>query len=177
MNINQRDIFLYVFDQRELEKAKIHFIKKNLDKFRNELMLLEEINNSLNNNEIKESILLKIMQKIKEQNTISPFIEENIIESFDFNSKDKRTYSAPTLLVSKFKSEIFKDFNSNYLIKLITKGNERKIFAFTNKSNIKERVKITLEPSGKSYELKVNEESVVITTEEEIKNIYLTPID
>ncbi len=126
--ISEKTLYKYIFCPSALSEDQRLFILQNSEEFREDLALLRAIKSGLEN-ELPETILDKIHKKIINESA-KDGIKLNLIPQTE--SDGKCVLAADSVKSeTKQKTYSFIDESNNYLIKVINKDAENKIYIFT----------------------------------------------
>ena len=142
LNINEEDIFNYVFSLETLELDKRLFIENNIEKFLNEIEFCRKIN-KLEKTDLSQKELesLEIALKSKDYRiTLFP-------QKIDLPEQEYKLAAASITLENKIESTTFTDKNSKFMIRIINYANHSEIFVFPSETQPINKYKLTLLPS------------------------------
>lgn len=142
VEINEEDVFKYVFSKEELENYKIDFIENNYAIFEKEIIQCMEML-ELEKEELSENEETKLLTKIYNQNNIILlYPQKNVL--FTENNK----LAADSLILeNKLNTYTFLDNKSEFMIRVLSKKEFTKFFVLNTKAQQNNKFKLTLFPS------------------------------
>lgn len=148
INITEKDLYDYIFDQEKLTHDKIRYIELNTVLYNHDLDLLNELKENLINS-VDELIVAKINEKIgnyssNNQITLKKRIINTNLESLsnkiDFNETE-----------TSFIKDSYWDESNIILGKVVSTKDDCKIYIYSNLFKEIKDLKLTLYPSGDNH--------------------------
>jgi hypothetical protein len=168
--ISEKTLYKYIFCPSALSEDQRLFILQNSEEFREDLALLRAIKSGLEN-ELPETILDKIHKKIINESA-KDGIKLNLIPQTE--SDGKCVLAADSVKSeTKQKTYSFIDESNNYLIKVINKDAENKIYIFTKVEVDDLEYSLTLFPSKEVYYVNSEDMPLIISPQQKINSIIL----
>jgi hypothetical protein len=168
--ISEKTLYKYIFCPSALSEEERLFILQNSEEFREDLDLLTAIKSGLEQ-ELPETILDKIHKKIINESA-KDGIKLNLIPPTEGGGKC-------VLAADSVKSETkqktcsYIDESNNYLIKVISKDAENKIYIFTKVEVDDLEYSVTLFPSKEVYYINSEDMPLIISPQQKINSIIL----
>lgn len=172
MEINERDLFDFIFYQGNLSSEKVEYLKTSRI-FDEELEFYRSLKKSLNE-ELSEEIKQMIAEKIHVYNPAKIHIlypvQEKMGKRFNHiavlaaaSTDEKPAVSAKTFI----------DEANHYLIRLLNFKNSSKIYVFSTSEEIIKNYKVIIQPSGKTFSQSDNSAPIEVDSTIEAENIEL----
>jgi len=172
ININEQDIFKYVFSQQSLSEEKREYLHGN-EKYESQISYYESVKNAIDSEtsfDFKKKIAAKIpAYTLANTFTLHPLKIEEEKESpgkiiFAAKSKDE---------ASKIKTKTFIDNEKNFLVRIINFENSTKIYLFTPADDKVENISIKILPSNEEHFMNNNDDPLVIDKRIDVEHIEL----
>jgi len=173
MEINEQDIFNYVFFPDKVTTEVKNAIKQDAD-------LAEAVDFYREMNaELKSFISRSLKEKIASK--IPAYKLNNVLHLFPLPLPSGKSPAGRRLaadsesrhLISKLTSRTFADEDKEYMIKVINHESGTKVFVFSVKNDIVKNFDIIIEPKDQRYHFKDNSQPLIINREIEIDSIRL----
>ena len=152
-NIDERDIFNYVFFRDLLDEEKLKYLERNehnieqIEVYKN---MKQKISGPVDH-EIKEKLAAK-SEVYKISKIISLYPVDDKIEKKPSDVPILAAASAPE--EPKVSAQTFIDDEKGYVIRLVRMGESSKVYIFPIHKSNKEKLNITLKPSDHNFEIK-----------------------
>lgn len=167
IRISEQDIFYYVFYPDQLIADKKEFINAHKEEFKEQIEFC---------NALKEF-------KFASDNTTETFsfnqkpVELNLVELNAGVANNILTLAAASSELSKkIETKTFTDEKSQYLVRLVSTEEEKRLYVFSKAKNFKS-ARLTLLPSNKSYTVDSLDSSILIDTIENVEKISIEAIN
>ena len=170
VNISEKDLYDYTFNQRILSNDKIRYIDLNKELYKEDLDLLGELKEQLNNS-VDELIIVRINEKIENHSSKNQIILkkrninknlESLINEIDFSETE-----------TGFIKDSYWDELNNVLGKVISTKGYCKVYIFSKHFEETEDLKITLYPSGSIHYINISDLPLIIKPKEIIDKIIV----
>lgn len=172
MNINERDIFNFVFYPETLVREKNEYLEKT-NLFEEEVNFYKQLKGSLSE-ELSAEIKNKIVEKIPLYKPAKIFFLQPVRDNIKKKKNDVLVLAADS---PKEKADVvvktFSDVDNNYLIRLVNFKESAKVFVFSTTDEVMENYRIVIQPSGKTFEQADNSSPIEIDSPIEADSIEL----
>jgi hypothetical protein len=170
MNITERDIFNFVCCQNELSSWQVMQLNAYKNYLREQFLICSSAQALINNFN---------SQKALDEKTFAAAIEQYKMEN-DMQHEFDIEYSITNIVKlaadgpeeeSEVVVDTYKDDANDFIIKIITTKDDRKIYIFKNENSHFETISLKLKPAGKVIEVKGSNKSASVDRSFEINGV------
>jgi hypothetical protein len=170
MNINEQDIFKYVFSPQTLSEEKREYLRGN-EKFKNQILYYKSVKDAINS-ETSFNLKKKIAAKIPAY-TFANVFKLNQVKHENEDS-GKVIFAAKTKDETlQIKTKTFIDDENNFLVRVINFAGSTKIYLFTPTNDKVENISIKIFPSSEEYFMNDNDAPLLIDKRIDVESIEL----
>ena len=171
LNIIEKDLFNFIFHPDRLVSGKYEQINFNIELYTEEIEFLKKMKNQLKM-QVSNSVIEKILSKINKLNCKSIISLEKVntptitLNNLVFSAESPSQNNGSI-------SETYQDADSNFLVKLISHNNKKKIFTFCKNKPVSENLRLVIHPSEKSYLIKNTSEQIDLSPDENVEGLSI----
>ncbi len=172
MNINEQDIFKYVFYPQTLSEEKREFLRKN-KKYESQISYYKSVKDAMDS-ETSFNLKKKIAAKIP------AYTFANVFKLHVVKFEEEKEYPGKIIFAAKTKDDVpkiktrtFIDNEKNFLVRVINFENSTKIYLFTPADDKVENITIKIFPGGEEFFVMDNSTPLVIDKRIDVEYIEL----
>ncbi len=172
MNLNERDIFKFVFSQRSLSEEKREYLRGN-QKYESQISYYKTVKNAMDS-----ETSFKLKKKIAAK--IPAYSLANVFNLYSVEYEEKKKDSGKVIFAAKTKDEAAKiktktfiDNEKNFLVRIINFENSTKIYLFTPADDKVENITIKIFPGREDFYMNNNSTPLVIDKRIDVEYIEL----
>ena len=167
LRISEQDIFYYVFYPDQLITDKKEFLDAHREEFKEQIEFCNALKEFKFNSENTGETISFNQQKVE-------------LRPINFKATDPFNIltlaAASSELSKKIETKTFTDENSQYLVRLVSTEDEKRLYVFSKTKSFKS-AKLTMLPSNKSYTVDSPDSSILIDTIENVEKISIEAIN
>jgi len=172
LNINEQDIFKYVFSPQLLNEEKREYLRGN-EKYESQVLYYESVKNAVNS-ETSFDLKKKIAAKIPDYTLANVFTLYPVKYSEGKEKSGKAIFAAKTKEESpKLKTCTFTDDERKYLVRIISYEKSTRVYLFSTENDLVKNITIKISPTGEEVYMNNNSTPLVIDKRIDVESIEL----
>ena len=172
ININEQDIFKYVFSPHLLSKEKTKYLGKD-ERYKNQILYYKSIREAVYS-KTSSDLKSKIASKIPSYRLANIFFLSPVNYVEEKKSNGSLIFAAKTAEEpSKLSTYTFTDEEKNFLVRVVSFENSTKVYLFSLKEDLIQNITLKIFPGEEEFFMKDNSESLELDRKIKVESIEI----